>query len=36
MAAGLVCVFMAEGERFPFGAEYIGYYGEGGNVIRPP
>lgn len=29
MAAGLVCVFMTEGERFPFGLEFIGYYGEG-------
>jgi hypothetical protein len=29
MAARLVCVFMVEGERFPFGSEFIGYYGEG-------
>jgi hypothetical protein len=27
MAAGLVCVFMAIGEAFPFGVEYIGEYG---------
>jgi hypothetical protein len=28
MAAGLICVFMAEAERFPFGSEFNRYYGE--------
>jgi hypothetical protein len=28
LAAGLVCVFIVLGGRLPFGAEYIGHYGE--------
>lgn len=28
LAAGLVCVFIVLGERLPFGAEYMGHYGE--------
>ena len=29
LAAGLVCVYVVEGGKLPFGSEYIGYYGEG-------
>lgn len=29
LAAGLVCVYIVEGGKLPFGSEYIGYDGEG-------